>query len=102
MTIGDVILETKWLKIIELKPKPKTRCLSVFSKCSNTEIGVIEWYPGWRAYCFLPTVEFGIVLSDRCQLTLGNFTLELNKTHQELRKEARCKTENKCEQNECD
>jgi len=76
--IGHIKYEDKWLKIILKEIKPKTKVYSVWSKCSNCEIGEIKWYPQWRSYCF---VIGDIVLSDRCQFATSGFTFQENKTH---------------------
>ena len=45
--------ENEWLEFWLIKEKPKTKVFSVRSKCSNCELGIIEWYPPWRHYCFI-------------------------------------------------
>ena len=68
--IGEITYEDKWLKIILKEIKKKTKVYSVWSKCSDCEIGEIRWYPKWRNYCF---ILGEIVLSDRCQLATAGF-----------------------------
>jgi len=37
--------ETEWLIFKEGKPKPKTKVFNVISKCDESHLGVIKWYP---------------------------------------------------------
>jgi len=75
------VYEDEWLIIKEKEKKPKTMVYSVISKCSDSELGIIHWYPQWRYYTFEPTIEFKTEHSDRCLLALGNFVLKLNNKH---------------------
>ncbi len=73
----------KWLEFKELKGKPKTRVIEVYSKCSECVLGIIKWYPAWRHYCFFPKtqcIEMD-VYSDRCLLSLSELITKLNKEH---------------------
>ena len=92
MKVGIPIYEDKWLEIFEEEPKPKTKVFSVWSKCSDTQLGKIRWYPSWRHYCFIINFEeievFTklFIFSDRCMLAIGNFTKTLNEDHKYTQK----------------
>jgi len=73
--VEELRKEDKWLEFKEEKPKPKTRVISVWSKCSNIKLGEIRWYPQWRHYCF---VQEDKVFSDRCLLQIGLMADKLN------------------------
>jgi len=77
-------MEDKWLEFREEKSKPKTRVVSVVSKCAKCRLGVIKWYPAWRHYCFFPETAIfrdEYVYSDRCLLSISKFITKLNKEH---------------------
>jgi hypothetical protein len=69
------------IEFIEEEGKPKTKVFSVWSKCSDCELGVIKWHPAWRHYCFFPIIEFGTIWSDRCLKILYEFIIKLNQEH---------------------
>ena len=73
----NIIKEDEWLVFKEGKPKPKTRVIEVWSKCSNILLGEIKWYPQWRHYCFIDRN----VYSDRCLLSIGEIIARLNLKH---------------------
>ena len=77
----------EWLIMRLKRNKPKTIVVGVYSKCDGSELGEVRWHPPWRHYCFIPTRQFDIVLSDRCMLAIGNFTLNLNNKHKEAKKD---------------
>lgn len=76
-----LVFENEWLKIIEEKPKPKTKVFSVWSKCDDSYLGEVHWYPKWRHYTFSPTIEYKTEYSDRCQIAIGNFINKVNQEH---------------------
>jgi hypothetical protein len=80
--------EDEWLYFELMEEKPKTKVFEVVSKCSNTRLGVIKWYPSWRHYCFFPTIVEETVYSDRCLLSISQFIAELNTKHKEGQNEA--------------
>lgn len=77
--------EDEWLRFVEREGNPKTKVYSVISKCSDCELGVINWYPGWRHYCFFPTIAVQTVHSDRCLLSISEFMTALNEEHKRKR-----------------
>lgn len=89
MTMGYGVNRTdeknKWIEFKEKESKPKTKVFSVWSKCSNCELGEIKWHPSWRHYCFFPTIKFKTIHSDRCLLKISQFITELNEEHKENR-----------------
>ena len=74
---------SKWLEFIEKEKKPKTIVVSVQSKCDETELGEIKWYPQWRHYCFFPTILIETVHSDRCLIEISEYITKLNKEHKD-------------------
>jgi len=48
------IHETKYLRFVVVRYKPKTKVIAVVSKSSEEELGRIEWFSRWRQYCFMP------------------------------------------------
>lgn len=46
--------ETKYLKFIWVRSKPKTKVFAVVSVNHGDELGRIEWFARWRQYCFMP------------------------------------------------
>lgn len=80
---SKIYKEDEWLRFELKAEKPKTKVFSVMSKCSDIELGTIKWMPSWRHYCFFPTMEEETVYSDRCMISIGEFTEELNKQHKE-------------------
>ena len=87
ITIG----ENEWLKFILKEVKPKTKIYSVWSKCSNIELGEIKWYPQWRHYCFFIGDK---VYSDRCLIDMGEFILHLNEEHKGGKQNAKRRSKN--------
>ena len=81
-----IVYEDEWLLFKEGKPKPKTRVIEVWSKCSNILLGEIKWYPQWRHYCF---IIGDLVFSSRCLFNIGNNVLDCNKTHKEKLEESK-------------
>ncbi len=79
-----VLKEDEWLRFIEKGKKEKTIVVSVFSKCSKVELGLIKWHPSWRHYCFFPYLDIEAVYSDRCDFAIYDFTKELNVKHKTL------------------
>ena len=73
--------EDKWLRFEVKEHKPKTKVYSVISKCDDTELGEIKWYPAWRHYCFFPDILFQTVYSDRCLQSMSEFITKLNEDH---------------------
>lgn len=69
----------KYIRIIEVSSKPKTKVFSVVNKSSGHEIGVVMWYAPWRQYCFFPS-DF-TVFSSGCLLDIANFISIIRKEH---------------------
>ena len=46
--------QTKYLKFVLVKFKPKTKVYAVVSINHGDELGRIEWFSRWRQYCFMP------------------------------------------------
>ena len=86
-----IVQEDEWLIFKEGKPKPKTRVIEVWSKCSNCKLGEIKWYPQWRHYCFFIGDK---VYSDRCLIDMGEFILHLNEEHKGGKKNEKRRSKN--------
>jgi hypothetical protein len=69
------------LSIVIKERKPKTMVYTIWSKCSDCELGEVRWHPSWRHYCFFPTLAFETVYSDRCLALLGAFVADCNFKH---------------------
>lgn len=76
MKINDLIKETKYLKFIVTKLKPKTVVVGVYNITHNEVIAEIEWYGPWRQYTFTP--KEGTVWNKECLIDV-NDTIELLK-----------------------
>ena len=64
-------MKYQYIRMEELKKKPKTSVYGVFSNSSGDYLGSIEWWNGWRQYCFLPKDE--TVFSTGCMLDIIDF-----------------------------
>lgn len=86
---SNKIYKDKFIFIRLLDCKAKTNVYDVWSKFSRCSIGVIKWHSPWRAYCYFQHRDFDIVLSDRCNINIGEVTRGLNLLHKYkgLRKE---------------
>ena len=62
---------TKYLNFIITRFKPKTMVIAVVNKKSGDELGRIEWYAGWRQYCFMP--HGNTVWNTNCLCDIQNF-----------------------------
>ena len=58
-----------------IEEKPKTKVWSCKNNRSETELGVVKWYPAWRQYCYFPTVQ--AVYSKGCLNDIENFIKQL-------------------------
>lgn len=67
--------QTKYLKFIIVRFKPKTMVVAVVNVNSGDELGRIEWYSQWRQYCFMP---YGMtVWNTNCLQDIQNFITAL-------------------------
>ena len=84
MKIGTVVKETKYLKFILIKEKPKTSIYEVRSIKEEWDIlATIEWYPGWRQYCIM--TEIYTVWNDGCLKDVVEFLEFLREDHKSKR-----------------
>ena len=81
---NNIIYEDEFIFIELTGKKPKTDIYTVFSKCSDCDLGEIRWYPSWRHYCFFPSYDISTVYSDRCLLAISQTITKLNQEHKEL------------------
>lgn len=62
-----MITETKYLVFATEKIKGrKTKIVHVINKSNTNRLATIEWYPAWRQYVFLPSLEFDTVWNNTC------------------------------------
>ena len=62
-----IIKETKYLRFrCEQFKGRKTKTVYVYNILSGEEIATIEWYSGWRQYCFMPEPFFRTVWNNTC------------------------------------
>lgn len=54
---SNIIFEDEFLFIELTGKKPKTDIYTIFSKCSDCELGEIRWHPSWRHYCFFQLLK---------------------------------------------
>lgn len=81
--ISQIVFEDKWLQIIHAENKPKTKVFNVISKCSNSHLGKILWYPHWRHYVYDDGTS---VYSDRCLQAITDFVTKQNLEHKGTKK----------------
>ena len=67
--------QTKYLKFIVIRFKPKTMVIAVVSRSSDEELGRIEWYCAWRQYCFMP--HSNTIWNNNCLVDVQNFITAL-------------------------
>lgn len=50
--------EYKYIRFVKTEPKKprKTSIWSCRNKSAEFELGIIEWYRGWRQYCYFPSI----------------------------------------------
>ena len=71
--------QTKYLKFVVMRFKPKTMVIAVVSKSSDEELGRIEWYCAWRQYCFMPYGN--TIWNNNCLIDVQNFITALMIKH---------------------
>lgn len=72
---GDLLRETKHLRFIFGRRKPKTIEVYVENK-SGEELGIILWYAQWRQYCYL-TTPYEVVLAKSCLTDINQMIEDL-------------------------
>ena len=73
------IHQTKYLKFVVVRYKPKTKVIAVASKSSGEELGRIEWFAKWRQYCFMPNGM--TVFNNDCLKDIENIITTLMVSH---------------------
>ena len=66
---ADKIYEYVYFSHIE--DKTKTSVWSCRTNRTKDELGIVEWYPAWRSYCYFPTVQ--AVYSSGCLNDIKDF-----------------------------
>ncbi len=66
------------MSYIEFRRLPSKRKTSVWSVCatrSGKALGVVQWFTGWRQYCFMPLED--TVFSKGCMEDINDFISQL-------------------------
>jgi len=74
--------EYRYLIFVKIESGRKTTKWSCRNKRSGKELGRIEWYSGWRQYCYFPTVQ--AVYSAGCLKDIAAFMDQLKETITEV------------------
>lgn len=69
----------EYIKAVLVKDDPaaKTQLWAIVNKDSGAILGITQWYPPWRQYCYFPKLT--IALSKGCLRDIENFLVELTK-----------------------
>ncbi len=62
----------------KIADKPKTTVWGCLNKSGEYRLGIVQWNPGWRQYCFFPEGE-SLVFSIGCLQDIILFIRSLNK-----------------------
>ena len=63
-----------------MEEKPKTKVWECCNNNSGAQLGIVKWFPGWRQYCYFPTVE--AVYSMGCLADITDFIEQISNKHQ--------------------
>ena len=63
--------KSKYLEIVEVEQKPKTKVFECRNKMTGDKLGIIKWYPPFRKYAFFS--EADIVYDRNCIEDILNF-----------------------------
>lgn len=80
----EQIEENKYLRFIHTLNKPKTMVWVVQSTHDSTNLGIIEWYPSWRQYCFFSDRDE--IWSEDCLRVLQYFLEKINNNKKAITK----------------
>lgn len=75
---------SKWINFKLVGEKPKTKIWMVTSNENEDELGIIEWLPRWRKYCFYPSDS---VFEEDCLRDIADFIEMKTKNHKRKRNE---------------
>lgn len=75
--------EYRFIKFVELEPKPKTRHWKMCNKRSGDQLGEVLWYPQWRRYCYCPTCQAW--MSEECLLDIVHFLKQADEWQEKQR-----------------
>ena len=82
-------IEYKYIKFIQQPAKMITFRYACVNINSGTSLGMVKWYPHWRAYCFFPKEE-ELVFSAGCLSDIQDFINQLkterNQIHERTHK----------------
>lgn len=68
---------TKYMTFKLIDKKPKTTVWAITNNKSGVLLGIIEWYPSWRQYVFVPKEPS--CFNNECLRTTEDFITDLNK-----------------------
>lgn len=76
-------MKTKYtfINFVRIKDKPKTSVWSCRNNRSGSQLGEVEYYPGWRQYVFIPTLQS--IYSIGCMDDISDFIKQLEKLRKE-------------------
>lgn len=64
------------INFVKVADKPKTTVWSCRNTGSGDELGVVQWYPAWRQYCYFPSQP--AVYSVGCLADINDFINQLS------------------------
>jgi len=71
--------ENKYIKIVEIPLKGKTKRFEVWNKSGDYVLAEIGWYSNWRQYCVF--LFDRMVFNSECLELITNFLKEINIEH---------------------
>ena len=75
-TVGvEMKTQYKYIYFHKIGDKPKTSVWSCYNNRNGDKLGEVKWYPGWRQYCYFPTVM--AVYSGGCLEDIQDFIRQL-------------------------
>ena len=77
--------EYKYIHFRKIEQKPKTAVYQCINTNHDDLLGIVEWYPPWRQYCFAP--EYRCVFNNGCLRDIINFIGQLDEERKKLRHE---------------
>jgi len=71
--------EYKYIYFELIENKPKTTAWECRNNKSDDRLGVIQWYPAWRQYCFFPAPV--TIFNAGCLVDVQDFLKQMNEAH---------------------
>jgi len=81
--MNEIVHQTKWLYFRKHKRgfKKKTDIYDIYNKESNTIIGQIRWYSGFRQYSFFPCPD--TVYEKTCMADITAYLVKIGEEHKD-------------------